>query len=81
MDALPSGIDPEQRIDELHAWIATHENGGEGIIATILPGIGSTPMVSSRRHVMEAARDHVAKTAALLGNVVAVKLVTYRRVG
>lgn len=82
---LPSDMDPAQRIDELHAWIATHADGGQGIIACILPGLGSTPMVSARRHVMEGARPlvlaAVRRTSGRGGDeVVRVELATFRRV-
>lgn len=82
---LPADMNPEQRIDELHAWIATHRNGGQGIVASVLPGLGATPLVSSRRHVVEAAEPLVRQTvAATKGRggeeVVGVELVTFRRV-
>lgn len=82
---LPSDIDPAQRIDVLHAWIATHANGGQGIVACILPGLGSVPMVSARRHSMERAEGLVRRTAAsTIGRggeeVVKTELVMFRRV-
>lgn len=83
---LPSETDAEQQIADLHAWIATHANGGEGIVASILPGVGSTPMVSSKRHVMERCEPLVRRTVAATkgrgggDEVVSVRLVTFRRV-
>lgn len=81
-----SEMDPEQRVRELHAWIATHANGGEGIIAALLPGLGATPLISSRRAVMEQARGAALRAVELskgrgdAEEVVSVRLVTFRRV-
>jgi hypothetical protein len=50
---------PEQRITELHAWIATQGNDGEGIIGAIVGGV-YVPLVSSKKHL------HGGKHAAYL---------------
>lgn len=81
----PTVPPPGQVITELHAWIATYAEGGQGIIAAILPGLGSAPLVSSKRSHMTMA-EGVARHAALLtagrgnGEVVSVDLVTFQRV-
>jgi hypothetical protein len=52
-DAPP---DAGYRITELHVWIGTHTNGGEGILSMDLSmpfGIRHTPLVSSKRDVAE----------------------------
>jgi len=52
---------PGQYIRELHVWIATYQDGTEGIIASGLEvrgmsGLGATltPLMSSHRHLAEA---------------------------
>ncbi len=72
------------QISELHAWLATHEDGTEGIIASILPGLGSTPLVTSKRQVAERM-EGLAREAARTGmpdagaKAVDVQLVTFVR--
>jgi hypothetical protein len=41
----------ETRIDRLYAFMSIDEKGFNGIIASILPGLGSTPLVTSKRRV------------------------------
>ncbi|HEY0203838.1 MAG TPA: hypothetical protein VGC15_06805 [Acetobacteraceae bacterium] len=77
---------PDQRVRELHAWIATHRSGAEGIISADLPGpLGEKmhmPLVSSRRDVA-VALEPFAKRALFLGRnqqdpAVSVRLVTFK---
>jgi len=45
-------VPPDQKVTSLHAWIAIHENGGEGIISADLPAGKSMrhmPLIASRR--------------------------------
>lgn len=72
---------PGQRITELHCWIAIYADGTEGIIAGGLPGIGMTPLVTSRRHAAEQL-EAVARNAMRLSQntphrVISVRLVTF----
>lgn len=77
--------EPGQSITELYAWVATHANGGEGIVAAVLPGLGATPLISSKRAVMAMA-EGVARHAVALsagraaGRAISVDLVTFKRV-
>lgn len=77
---------PDQRIRELHAWIATHKSGAEGIISADMPGPMNErmhmPLVTNRRDFAEAL-ESIAKRALFLGRnqadpAVSVRLVTYR---
>ena len=72
--ALP--MQPDQRVRELHAWVATHQSGAEGIIAAVIGNVLS-PLVTSKPNVargMEALARRAADPA------VRVRLATYRLV-
>ena len=75
---------PGQRITEIHCWIATYPDRSEGIIASSMPGLGLTPLMSSRRDValgMAPLAEMVAKAAAQqTGHETLVRLVTFRAV-
>jgi hypothetical protein len=81
---LDSPPTPEQMIGALHAWIATYRDGTEGIIAHGLPGLGMTPLVTSRHHVgvqLEPIARHAMKLSQDTPHpVVAVRLVSYAMV-
>jgi len=72
---------PGQRIVNLHCWVATYQDGSEGIIAGGLPDMGMTPLVTSRRHVaegMEAIARQVQRLSQQTPHpVVSVRLVTF----
>lgn len=72
---------PEQMIRSLHAWIATYHDGTEGIIAHGLPGLGMTPLVTSRHHVavrmQPIARHAMALSQAGEHRVAGVRLVSF----
>jgi hypothetical protein len=73
---------PEQRITELHAWIATQGNDGEGIIGAIVGGV-YVPLVSSKKHLMEEMAELAqwfAAEPAPAEITVGARLVTFRRV-
>ena len=62
-------VPPDQKVTSLHAWIAIHENGGEGIISADLPS-GRTrtmrhmPLMASRRDLafrMEPLAEEAAE--------------------
>ena len=71
---------PDQRIEKLHAWIATHTDGSEGIVSAAL-GPQVMPLVTSKRHVAEGlksvAERAVQAAAAQASKVVSVRLVTF----
>lgn len=69
--------DNEAPITELFALLST-DMTGEGIIATILPGLGSTPMVTSNSRVAEMMKVAAAVAAKSSGKPV--KLVRFTRV-
>jgi hypothetical protein len=72
---------PGQLITDLHCWIATYVDGTEGICGGILPGIGQTPLISSRRSVAEElgrfAREAQHLSRQTPNPVVTVRLVTF----
>ena len=76
-------MQPDQRVRELHAWVATHQSGAEGIIAALIGNVLS-PLVTSKPNVargMEAlARQAAAMSQAGTDPAVRVRLATYRLV-
>lgn len=70
-----------QFIRELHCWIATYEDGTEGIIAGGLEGVGVTPLLSSHRHLAETLEPiaRLAQQAAMQqrDRMISVRLVTF----
>lgn len=78
---IASESTPGQRITELHCWIATYEDGTEGIVAAGIEGLGVTTLLSSRRHIAVQLERHdrevVRLTQATPHRVVSVRLVTF----
>jgi hypothetical protein len=78
---LPSPPTPGQLITELHAWVATYADGTEGIIAGELPGMGMTPLITSRRAVAESLEELARRAQRLTMHtrhrVVRIRLVTF----
>lgn len=72
---------PDQRIRQLHAWIATFPDNSEGIIAGGFQGLGMAPLVSSSRDIAEKMEPMAirARQANLVGagRIVSVRLVTF----
>lgn len=82
---LDLGIDPDQRITELHAWVATHPGGEEGLISGDVPMPGTIrprhmPLMSSKRHLAEALLPVVNRVLQLAPRGTRAALVTFRRV-
>jgi hypothetical protein len=44
----------EEKIERLYAFLSIDAKGNNGIVAGILPNIGSTPMVTSKRRVAQS---------------------------
>jgi len=68
----------ETKIDRLYAFMSIDENGFNGIVASILPGLGSTPLVTAKRSVAQAfipVAERVAKETGLT-----IGLFTFERV-
>lgn len=73
----------DQRIDTLYAWIATQQDGAEGIISTFIPQLGATPLITSKPHIaalMELAANRAKKTGAKEFMPIAITLATFKRV-
>lgn len=82
IDAPPP---PEQRITELHVWIAIYPDGSEGIVSADLPlsfGTRHSPLLSSKRKVAESlgrlAREVQRAAMHQAQRIVRVELRTYR---
>jgi len=78
---IKSESTPGQQITELHAWVATYEDGTEGIVAGGVAGVGLTPLLSSRRDLAEnmqgLAREAQRMTMHTQHRVVRIRLVTF----
>jgi hypothetical protein len=55
----------DEVIETLYAYLSVDEKGDTGIVASILPGLGSTPLVSGNRNTaksMQSIAEQVAKS-------------------
>lgn len=67
-----------QSIDALYAWIATEPDGGEGVIAAVLPGIpGITPLIGADMDRIRSYRTFAMMARAETGYPV--RLVRFSR--
>lgn len=64
-----------QSIDAIYAWVATEPDGGEGVIAAALPGIGITPLIGADMDRIKSYRS-IAEDARA-GSGYPVRLVRY----
>ena len=57
---------PEQRIETIYCWIATHANGAESMISADMPmagfGMRHMPLLASTRAVAEQMEDLARRT-------------------
>lgn len=51
------------KIDKLYAFMSIDENGNHGIVAEIIPGLGSVPMVVGSRELADKLIPMAEKTA------------------
>lgn len=76
--------DSDQIITELHAWIATHPDGSEGIIShsTRLPGgsIGHMPLISSKASVAARMRQAALQAVKISPRPITVRLARFKLV-
>lgn len=79
----------DQRVTELHVWIATHPDTGEGIASADVdfgPEFGARhmPLMSSKRKIAEGLKpfaEQVRQQALIQsGKRVTMRLVTFRKV-
>lgn len=73
----------DSRMDTLYAWIATHENGGEGILAGGIPGLGMVSLVCGNERLankMEPLAEQAIRASARAGKPATKRLVVYKRV-
>jgi len=68
----------EAKIDRLYAFLSIDEQGRNGIVAEILPGLGSTPLVTGSRAIAKSMIPIAAKVAARTGKTVG--LFAFKRV-
>jgi hypothetical protein len=80
---------PDQRVESVYAWVATHPDGAEGIMSADMDlgppiGIRHMPLLTSKPHLarlMEGKARQLQRAAmAETGKPVAIELVEYRRV-
>jgi hypothetical protein len=53
----------ERPIDEIYVFMSTDENGNHGILASILPNLGSTPLLTGSARAAEALKPIAAEVA------------------
>lgn len=77
-------VPKDQRITELHVWIAINEDGSEGILSADIPFPGGMtrhcPLLNSKRDVAERLRDQaemMQKLAELSGTPLKIELRTF----
>lgn len=74
--------DRGQSIDRLYAWVATEADGGEGVCAAWVPGLGNMPLVGADRARIESLRPQAEDVAASTGAVVRlIEFSTRRQIG
>ena len=61
----------ETKIERLYAFMSIDEQGRNGIVASILPGLGSTPLVTGKRSVARTMIPIAEKVAKESGKKVA----------
>lgn len=57
----------ERQLDELYAFCSIDDDGNRGIVAWILPQLGSTPFVTGSPIAMEAMKRQAPEIARLTG--------------
>jgi hypothetical protein len=60
----------EARIERVYVFMSTDERGFNGIVAAILPGLGSTPLVTGKRSVAQTMIPIAQKVADETGKKV-----------
>jgi hypothetical protein len=60
----------EGRIDRVYVFLSIDEEGNNGIIAEILPGLGSTPLVTGALKTAEVMKQMAEKVAERTGKPV-----------
>lgn len=60
----------EAPIPELFVFLSLDADGNEGITASILPNLGSTPLVTSKRRIAEQMKAIAAEIARMSGKPV-----------
>lgn len=64
-----------KKIEELWMWMAVETDGSEGIVATIIPGLGVTPFVGADKERIHSFRDEAVRAARARG--ITIKLVRF----
>lgn len=68
----------EEKIERLYVFMSIDAEGRNGVVASILPGLGSTPMVTGKRSVAKSMIPLAEKIAARTGK--AIGLYVFHRV-
>lgn len=66
-----------ERIERLYAFMSIDDEGKNGVVASILPGLGSTPLVTGSRKTVELMKPLAQEIAARTGKPVG--LFAFRR--
>lgn len=77
----------DKRVDEIHIWIATHANGGEGVMAADMPyglpgHVRHVPLMASSRATAERFSDlahELQSIAAREGEFITLELRSFIR--
>jgi hypothetical protein len=67
----------EPPIRELFAWIGTHDDGSEGLVAGGIEGIGMVALVSTKRRIAETMRRYAERGVGETPGCVSVRLVRF----
>ena len=60
----------EEKITRLYAFLSIDAEGRNGVVAEILPGLGSTPLITGKRSVAKSIIPLAEKVAARTGKKV-----------
>jgi hypothetical protein len=62
------------KIERIYAWVAEEPDGGEGVVASQIPGVGWVPLIGADRSRIESYRERAAAVARGTGCKVRLKL-------
>jgi len=54
-------------LPSLWVWVAVDAMGGEGIVAGVLPGLGSTPLVTGKEHLAKGPMAEIVRRMPPMG--------------
>jgi hypothetical protein len=69
----------EAKIERLWAFLSIDEEGNNGVVATVVPGIGAAQMIFGKRELARAMIPRAQEIATLTGKTIA--LFAFKRDG